>query len=139
MPSLTVPAGPTAAVVIRDFVEDLARAADLSGMALCRLSLAVEEIAYNIATHGYAEAGLDGDIAVRVEAQPDRLAVVLEDQGIPFDPTARRAPTPEELALPIEERTPGGLGIYLALRGLDGFSYAFADGRNRNTLEMRRD
>jgi len=137
MDSFSIPAGPNAAVAIRDFVEQAATAAGLAGPHLFRLSLAVEEIAYNIVTHGYAAAGRGGDIQVRIERKPDRLAVTLEDQGIPFDPSSRQPPSPADLALPVEDRTPGGLGVFLALRSLDGFHYDYIEGRNRNTLEVR--
>jgi serine/threonine-protein kinase RsbW len=131
------PTGPTAAVAIRDFVEDAGGAAGLDEQALLRLSLAVEEIAYNIVTHGYAEAGRQGDIQVQVETHPGRITVTLEDQGIAFDPSVRPPPSETDLAQPLEKRLPGGLGLFLALRSLDSFHYERSHGRNRNILEIR--
>jgi anti-sigma regulatory factor (Ser/Thr protein kinase) len=32
----------------------------------------------------------------------------------------------------------GGLGIYLAIRNVDGFDYQRADNRNRNVFVMKR-
>src|SRR5207248_1366137 len=55
---------------------------------------------------------------------------------IPFDP--RQVPAPDNLHLPAEERGVGGLGIYLALGGVDQFTYERAGDRNRNVLVVYR-
>jgi anti-sigma regulatory factor (Ser/Thr protein kinase) len=47
---------------------------------------------------------------------------------------------PEEEALkqPLEQRQIGGLGIYLAIQGVDRFIYQRDSDRNRNTFVMNR-
>jgi anti-sigma regulatory factor (Ser/Thr protein kinase) len=102
------------------------------------LRLAVDEIATNIITHGYQEAGLTGVVTVRAELSDSSLTVVLEDTGIPFDPLSRQLPGEDELNLPLEERSVGGLGIFLVLKGVDHFSYQFSEGTNRNRFVMNR-
>jgi protease I len=47
-------------------------------------------------------------------------------------------PVPPDLHLPAEQRQIGGLGIYLALQGVDHFRYERGEGRNRNILVMDR-
>lgn len=92
--------------------------------------LALEELATNAATHG------GGARVVRVEcrATPEELLVVVEDDGLAFDP--RLAPSPD-LDVPPEDRSPGGLGIHLLRELSDRFDYERSDGRNRVTLARR--
>jgi serine/threonine-protein kinase RsbW len=138
MQSLSVPAELASLRIIGELVTEAARTAGLDEGAIYRLNLAVEEIAGNIITHGYAEQGVKGDIRVSAELDEDRLVVELLDQGIAFDPTDRPLPSTEDLSRPVEQRAVGGLGILLAVRALDGFRYERTDGSNRNILEMRR-
>jgi anti-sigma regulatory factor (Ser/Thr protein kinase) len=136
--TLSVAAEPSALVVVQAFISEAARQAGLGALATHRLALAVEELTANIVQHGYVEQGLTGDLQLSWELRDDRLVVMLQDHGIPFDPTRHHSPTAADLARPIEEREIGGLGIYLALRGLDGFRYERGPGVNRSILEMRR-
>lgn len=115
------------------FVQALARKAGLARERAYWLRLAVEEITTNIIHHGYQGAGpiwLTGRIgAVSVSVQ-------IEDTARAFDP---RTHDPQvELAAAPAEREAGGLGLFLALRKLDGFRYEYADGKNHNTLIMNR-
>lgn len=121
---------------LRQQVEQACRDAGLDESACYRLMLAVDEIATNIVTHGYAEAGLTGDIALTIERTDRHLIVILEDRGIAYDPRTRSMPTALDLDQPLEERDLGGLGIFLALQGVDRFDYQRHDGRNCNILEM---
>lgn len=112
--------------------------AGLDSKAAYGLRLAVDEVATNIITHGYEEAGKAGDVAVSGVLTDFTLTIVLEDTGIPFDPLSQELPGEDELNLPLEERDIGGLGIYLVLKGVDTFRYEHVDGRNRNIFVMNR-
>jgi anti-sigma regulatory factor (Ser/Thr protein kinase) len=138
--SLTVTARLDSLCEVAAFVQSEAEAAGLSAQARYSLRLAVDEIVTNIIMHGYA--GVPGDeralplIELRSEREEGVLRLIVEDTGMPFDP--RHAPAPPDLELPAEERRIGGLGIYLALRAVDGFSYERVGDRNRNIFEMKR-
>jgi anti-sigma regulatory factor (Ser/Thr protein kinase) len=101
-----------------------------------RLQLAVDEIAANIALHGYEEQGLTGDIEVRAEVEPERLLITLVDSAIPYDPYSRVMPS--DLDAPLHERAIGGLGVFLAINNVDQFMYRFVDGRNHNIFVVQR-
>ena len=45
-------------------------------------------------------------------------------------------PTADELEKPLSDREIGGLGVFLALQGVDRFDYQRDNGVNRNTLEV---
>lgn len=122
---------------LRDYVRDAAEQAGLDNKATYRLVLAVDEVATNVITHGYQEAGLEGDITIRAHHDDTALTVTLEDEGKPFDSRGRSEP--DDLDAPLEDRAIGGLGIYLTVQGVDHFDYTWQDGRNHNIFVMRRD
>jgi serine/threonine-protein kinase RsbW len=136
MESLTVRGTLEALGSVREYVMAAAAAAGLDRKATYRLILAVDEIATNAVVHGYADAGRQGDLELSAAIDTRSLSVTLEDSGPPFDP--RRMPRPDDLDLPLERRDIGGLGVYLALKGVDRFVYEYAGGRNRNTFVMQR-
>ena len=121
---------------IRDYVDRAAVEAGLEKKARYRLRLAVDEIATNIITYGYEEAGLSGDITIGANIEGDTLTVVLEDTAIPFNPL--NAAEPDDLDAPLEERQIGGLGIFLTVQGIDTFRYERASDKNRNIFIMNR-
>ncbi|MBM3133927.1 MAG: ATP-binding protein [Chloroflexi bacterium] len=93
---------------IRRFIEETATALGIEPAVIPDLLLAVDEAATNIIVHGYQ--GQQGPIEIEVECQGDALVIRLRDEAAPFDPTAI---PPPDLSLPLEQRSPGGVGIYL--------------------------
>lgn len=142
MDCLTVPGKPEYLQAVLAFVQKAAESAGLDKRAAYRLRLAVDEIATNIVTHGYQEANLCGNLTVRFETEPQRVAVHLEDTGVPFDPS--QALCAQQLRLPLLTRpsegrpSEGGLGIYIALSNVDDFCYTRNGARNCSTLIMHR-
>ena len=136
MDLLTLPATLDALGAIGSYVRDAAERAGLDRQAAYNLRLAVDEIATNIIVHGYEEAGLTGEIVMQGEIAANGVTITLEDSGIPFDPLSRELPSDEDLARPLEEREPGGLGIFLVVKGVDEFRYERAGDRNRNIFVM---
>jgi anti-sigma regulatory factor (Ser/Thr protein kinase) len=122
---------------IREFVRSKAAEAGLDKKRAYRLQLAVDEIAANIALHGYEEQGLTGDIEVQAEMESDRLTITLVDSAIPYDPYSRVMPS--DLDAPLHERAIGGLGVFLAINNVDEFLYRFDDGRNHNIFVVQRE
>jgi anti-sigma regulatory factor (Ser/Thr protein kinase) len=132
---LTVPAVLESLAAVSQFVKDAAARAGLDPAAAYQLRLSVDELVTNTITHGYKGAAAPGTVELRAEVDDRSLTLVLEDGGVPFDPT--QAPPPD-LSLPAEERPVGGLGVFLALQGLESFRYDRVGGRNRSVLVMRR-
>lgn len=136
MDRLTMPGTLDSLEGISDYAVRAAAAADLDQKATYKLRLAIDEIATNIVVHGYEEAGLQGPIDIWAEIDDTDLRIVIEDMATPFDPA--KAPSPEGMDLPLEERQIGGLGVFLALRSVDELIFERVDGRNRNTFIMHR-
>ncbi len=133
---MVLPAKLDSLAVIRKYVRDAASSAGLDETASYNLQLAVDEIAANIITHGYMEANLAGDLIVLTERTDALLKIIIEDSGVKFDPRTFKLPDEEELSKPLEERHVGGLGVYLAFKGVDRFDYEHVDDRNRNIFEV---
>lgn len=131
---LTIPGRPERLTELMDYVAWAAAGAGLGESAIYRLSLAVDEIATNIVQYGYDNGRRDGELTVWADKTDDRLIIFLEDTGLSFDP--RQAPPPDDLDRPLEERRTGGLGIFLALWGVDDFSYERQGDKNQSRFVM---
>ncbi len=138
MEPLTVPGTLDALEPIAKYVIAAAAAAGIDRKAAYRLRLGVDEIATNIVTYGYQPAGLDGDIKVMASIDDQTLTIALEDTAPAFDPRQQVIPDEDELARSLDERTAGGLGVLLAVEGVDEFAYEYVDGRNRNIFIVNR-
>jgi serine/threonine-protein kinase RsbW len=120
------------------FVLKAAETAGLDRRAAYRLRLAVDEMATNIIVHGHPlEHSGDDEIRVTADLDDERLTITLEDRGPAFNPLDHE--TPEgHIDKPMEQRPIGGLGVFLAIRGVDSFSYERVDDRNRSTFIVHR-
>ena len=119
-------------------IDEVSRAAGLSKQQAYNLRLAVDEVATNIVVHGYQKSGQSGDIVVRTETSDEAVTITLEDTSPAFDPTRRAMPTDEDLAIPLEDRKIGGLGIFLAMKSVDQLRYQRRGDRNLNTFVVYR-
>lgn len=136
MNRLSVPAQLDALSLIREYVTTAAQQAGLDKTLTYRLKLAVDEIATNIITHGYKEAGSRGVIDVMYEIDAAYLTIWLEDSGATYD--ASKYQTHHQINLPLEDRVEGGLGVYIAMKIVDQFEYGQVGERNRHTFRMKR-
>jgi len=118
---------------IRRFVEITAMALGASQDATDDLVQAVDELAANIIQHGYR--GSPGFIEIEMKPEQDALVICLRDQAQLFDPTLV---PPPDLALPLEKRALGGLGIHIARQCADSMTYRItAEGGNELTLRKK--
>lgn len=120
---------------MRDYVQEAAKGLPLSLKKIYKLQLAVDEIATNIIIYSGLSVN-NASILLEVEVQKNSLRVRLKDQGIPFDPRDKLHLEESNLAKPADERQIGGLGIYLAVTGVDEFSYEYRDAFNVNQFEV---
>lgn len=120
------------------FVLAAAEEAGLERRAAYRLRLAVDELATNVIVHG-KPAAYSGDDQIRIVSEIDdrRLTIVMEDRGPAFNPLEQDG-VDEQLDKPIEQRPVGGLGVFLAIRGVDEFRYERVGDRNRTIFVAHR-
>jgi serine/threonine-protein kinase RsbW len=136
--SLTVPGVLDSLDDIAKFVVAATQAAGLDKKAAYRFRLAVDEIATNIIIHGYEETGHQGDLHFQVDLNQDTLTLAIEDTAISYNPNQQDLPDSEDLNEPLESRKIGGLGVYLAIQGVDRFMYERVGDLNRNIFVVNR-
>ncbi len=100
-----------------------------------KLTLAIEEAVVNVITHAFKGLPPAHLITVRLDVTAQSVIAEIIDNGRPFNPTS--APDPD-LSLPLERRSPGGLGIHLMRSMMDRVDYRRSDGSNILRLEKAR-
>ena len=95
------------------------------------LNLALEEAVVNVMDYAYPK-DTAGYVNIDVRTDADCVVFVITDNGIPFDPTAMKD---VDTTLPLEERSIGGLGIFLTRQIMDDISYERSNDKNILTLK----
>jgi serine/threonine-protein kinase RsbW len=114
-----------------DFVVDAARRAGLDDRAVHHCQLAVDEACTNVIEHGYGLAGEDSPIDITCRIEGDRFVINVLDAGPAFDPLGQADPNP---AASLDEREPGGWGIYFIKTVMDEVVYRYEAGHNQLTM-----
>jgi anti-sigma regulatory factor (Ser/Thr protein kinase) len=123
---------------LREHVRERAKQGGLPAKAVYNLCLAIDEIATNVVLYGYEKAGRTGSLRIGTSLDEETFTVTLDDEGVAFDPSRFVPPTPEEFAQRLEDRTIGGLGLFLAFRSVDTLRYDVRSGVNRHTFSVKR-
>jgi serine/threonine-protein kinase RsbW len=114
---------------LRDFIRDAVGSTGASQQVVDDLVTAVDESVTNIIIHGYR--GAEGTVEIGVDVADGALVVRLQDSAPPFDPTG----VPDaDTTLPLGQRAPGGLGIFLTRSLADGVTYQRTARGNELTL-----
>ena len=111
---------------IYEFAEGILAANEVGDAARFSVHLALEELFVNMVKYNpEAESDIDLDVSVA----KDKVTVTLTEYGVAeFDVTV---PKKVNIDAPLEERTPGGLGVYLIQNLADSLEYEYGDGRSR--------
>ncbi len=102
---------------------------------LYKIDLAAEEIFVNIAHYAYKDklpAGQTWDVYISCTMENDMLCIIFRDTGVPFNPLARPDP---DITLSAQDRSIGGLGIYLTKKYMDSVEYRYEGDQNILTLK----
>jgi anti-sigma regulatory factor (Ser/Thr protein kinase) len=133
----SLPADLDSLAELRRYAKEAADGAGIDEARTYKLQLAVDEIATNIISYGYKDVGASAVITIGGEIRDGALVVTLEDHAPAFDPRTVRIPGAEDFAKPLEERAIGGLGIFLAIHGVDRFDYRRDGDRNLNIFQIK--
>ena len=133
MDRLTLPNDIETIPQLNEFIDGFCEQRDIDNDITMSLNLAIEEAVVNVMNYAYPE-GTVGYVDIDVEADDNYVTFVISDTGKPFDPTQKDE---VNIALSVEERPIGGLGIHLVRRMMDEISYRYADHRNILTLRKR--
>ncbi|NNF15633.1 MAG: ATP-binding protein [Gammaproteobacteria bacterium] len=93
------------------------------------VDLCIEELFVNMVTY---DTETDADILLEMTPHGKGIQVSLTDFGVHrFDP--RDAPA-VDINAPLDERTPGGLGLYLVVKMVDSIHYEYQDKTSKITF-----
>ncbi|MCG8551205.1 MAG: ATP-binding protein [Desulfobacterales bacterium] len=111
---------------IQEFVKS-ALSVEAANKTKCfAIDLIIEELIINIAT--YSIKNLTADfIAVCTDIEDETLFIEITDNGPAFNPLEKSDP---DIFMPLEDRQPGGLGIYLVKKFVKDIQYERKDHKN---------
>jgi len=93
------------------------------------VDLAVEELFVNMVTYN---TETQEDILIEMKPHDHGVEVSLTDYDVErFDP---REVGPVDINAPLDDRTPGGLGLYLVLKMVDSIHYEYRDRQSKITF-----
>jgi len=114
-----------------DFVTTHAFAAGLHEKEIAKIKIAVYEACLNVIEHAY-HSRPDEWIDLSVRYSPERLMIVIKDNGLSFE---MKPPKDYDVNEVIDERRSGGFGLHIIRRAMDSVEY-LPDVVNGNRLVM---
>ena len=97
------------------------------------VDLATEELFVNMVTYNTES---NEDILIQMSPHELGLEVSLTDYDVArFDPTSAAT---VDVEAPLDERTPGGLGLYLVMKMVDSIHYEYRNRQSRITFIVDR-
>ena len=112
---------------VMDFVNDSLSDKGCSAKTLYQMELVLEEIFIHIASYAYEGDERPVVLSIDFEEEPLAAVVTFKDKGAPYNPLSRDDPN---LALKLENREIGGLGIFLVKKNVDAIWYEHVNGEN---------
>jgi serine/threonine-protein kinase RsbW len=117
-------------VKVEFFLNELAEDWSLSESLVFSLNLALEETLTNIIDYGFDDDGKH-TIEIYFKKSDNELSISIIDDGYEFDPTLVADP---DITVSAEDRSIGGLGIFLIRKIMDKVEYQRKENRNYLTL-----
>ena len=127
MKELTIAATVENIGTVTDFVDAQLEALDCPMKAQMQINIAIDELFGNIAHYAYNPDVGEATVRVEVEEEPLSVIITFIDGGVPYDPLQAAEP---DTTLSAEERTLGGLGIFMVRKSMDEITYRYENGRN---------
>lgn len=110
-----------------DFVTEQLEMLGCPMKAQMQFSIAVDELFGNIAYYAYPSGGGTATVQVCAREEGRQVIVTFMDEGIPYNPLAKEDP---DIALSVEDRPIGGLGIFMVKKSMDDMQYRYEGGKN---------
>ncbi len=114
-----------------DFVTHLALEVGFGEQALYEIQVAVDEACANIVHHAYGDVA-QGDMELACKTDDGMFVIYVRDWGRSFVPEEIADP---DVHAPLDERSLGGLGLFLIRQFMDELSFSF-DLEQGNKLVM---
>lgn len=131
MNTLTITAKLDKLPELMDYVKNIGLSHHADAEQLMAIELAVEEIVVNIISYAYPENS-PGTIELSYQfTDTAQLIICISDNGKPYNPITKAAP---DINADIEQRSIGGLGIFLSKQMMDHVYYENKQQKNIITL-----
>ena len=113
-----------------DIIDKILKAEEMVslGGTLYTVRLVVEELVVNVVNYSgsdYLDVGIMRD--------KEHVTFRFRDGGVAFNPLEH---TPPDVSKPLEERKPGGLGIFLVIQKAEHIEYEYTQGENVLTVSL---
>ena len=117
---------------VTDFIERELEKLDCPMKTVMQIDVAADEIFSNIVRYGYPDG--DGNINVKFIYHESARAVYIrfEDEGVPYNPLIKDDP---DISLSADERSIGGLGVFVVKKTMDDVKYKYENGKNILTIK----
>ncbi len=97
-----------------------------------KVDLATEELFVNLVTYN---TETDSKVLVEMRPHNNGVEISLTDRDVErFDPTARVKEV--DVDAPLEERDPGGLGLYLVMKMVDSIHYEYKNRQSKISFRV---
>jgi anti-sigma regulatory factor (Ser/Thr protein kinase) len=116
-----------------NFIDEELSAISCPQEVVSQIELAVEEIFMNISSYAYN--GEAGGVTLMVHSATGEkkpvVNITIIDHGKIFNPLNHEDP---DVNIPLEDRDPGGLGIFFVKKMMTSIMYKYENGRNHIVL-----
>jgi sigma-B regulation protein RsbU (phosphoserine phosphatase) len=97
-----------------------------------KLCIAVEEIFLNVSNYAYPP--IEGDVEISFKINDNnQIEMKFADSGVQYNPLEKDDP---DITLNADERSIGGLGIFMVKKSMDEVNYSYENGKNVLTIKM---
>lgn len=125
--SITLPAVDKSILQVTEFVEQKLQAAEVPMKVQLQINIAIDELFSNIAHYAYSSNNGTATVELTIKRGARKVELTFRDQGIPYNPLAKKDP---DVTGSAEEREIGGVGIYIVKQSMDAMRYEYKDGQN---------
>lgn len=117
--------------VVLDFIEQDMLQKEIPQDIRTRIIVVAEELFSNIAFYAYEDGG---EVQIKTALNKNSYSLKFTDKGRPYNPLKSQEPDVQQ---PLEERSIGGLGIFIARKMSDFITYSRENGKNILKIEVK--
>lgn len=119
---------------VLSFVDGHLEDMEASEKVRMQVDVAVEELFVNIAKYAYASGEGMATISVDKDKENKQIIITFADNGKPYNPLKNSNP---DITLSAEERSIGGVGIFIVKKCMDDVRYEYKDNQNILTITKK--
>ena len=116
---------------VTEFVEEEFEKKGISNKVTIQMNIAIDEIYSNIVKYGYANEKGPVQVEIVEKQDPRAICIKFTDNASPYNPLMKEDP---DITLSAEERSIGGLGIFMVKQTMDDVKYRYENGQNVLTI-----